>query len=125
MSGRHGEKGMAMPWAMLLLLMAAALTAVLLERGRGLAAATDHDDASLRGLYAAEGGLAFARHNLAGDDDYAGETIRVGACEVEVVVTRAGDGWRVVSVARPGSVRLEATLRGAEGLPDVVSWAAR
>lgn len=125
MSGRHGERGMAMPWAMLLLLMAAALTAVLLERGRGLAAATDHDDASLRGFYAAEGGLAFARHNLARDGDYEGETIRVGACEVEVAVTRSDGGWHVVSVARPGSVRLEVSLRGAEGLPEVAAWAAR
>jgi type II secretory pathway component PulK len=125
MRERHGEKGMAMPWAMMLLLLAAALSAVLLERGRGLAAATDHDDTSLRAFYAAEGGLAYARHNLALDRDYEGETIRVGPCEVDVAVTKADDGWHVVSVARPGSVRLEVSLRGADGLPAIASWAAR
>jgi len=139
MRGRHGERGMAMPWAMMLLLMAAALSAVLLERGRGLAAATSHDETSLRALYAAEGGLAFARHNLALDTDYAGETIRVGACEVDVAVTRtdvadkgaaaggaaAVEGWDVVVTARPGSMRLEARLRGTDALPAIVSWSER
>ena len=139
MRERHGERGMALPWAMMLLLMAAALSAVLLERGRGLAAATEHDDTSLRALYAAEGGLAYARHNLAFDTGYAGETIRVGACEVDVAVTRVdvaaqeaaeggvktGEGWNVVVVARPGSVRLEARLRGTDALPAIVSWSER
>ncbi|MHC4164111.1 MAG: hypothetical protein ACYSUM_18460 [Planctomycetota bacterium] len=125
MRERHGEKGMALPWAMMLLLMAAALSAVLLERGRGLAAATDHDDTSLRAFYAAEGGLAFARHNLALDTGYAGETIRVGGCEVDVAVTKADEGWNVVVCARPGSVRLEARLRGTDALPAIVSWSER
>jgi hypothetical protein len=116
---------MAMPWAMLLLLMAAALSAVLLERGRGLAAETSRDDASVRALYAAEGGLAFARHILTRDPDYAGGTIRVGACAVEIVVTKADDVWSVAVTARPGSVRLAVRLRGAEGLPAIVSWAER
>ena len=136
MRGRHGERGMAMPWTMMLLLMAAALSAVLLERGRGLVAATSHDETSLRALYAAEGGLAFARHNLALETGYAGETIRVGACEVDIAVTRvdaaaqesaegvakAARGWNVVVIARPGSVRLEATYRRVAGVPELVSW---
>ena len=125
MRDRHGERGMALPWTMMLLVMAAALSAVLLERGRGLAAATDHDGASLRALYAAEGGLAFARHNLALDPDYAGEMIRVGACEVDVTVTKAAEHWNVVVTARPGSVRLEVRLRGTDALPAIVSWSER
>lgn len=126
MKGRHGERGMALPWAMMLLVMAAALSAVLLERGRGLAAATDHDGAALRALYAAEGGLAYARHNLALDPAYEGGTIRVGACEVDVAVTGTDGGWRVTATARPGSVRLEAGLRATDdGLPAVVSWSER
>jgi len=125
MRARHRERGMAMPWAMMLLVMAAALSAVLLERGRGLAAATDHDGASLRALYAAEGGLAFARHNLALDPDYAGGTIRVGACEVAVAVTKAAEHWNVAVTARPGSVRLEVRLRGTDALPAIVSWSER
>lgn len=122
MTGRHGERGMALPWAMMLLVVAAALSAVLLERGRGLAAATEHDAASLGALYAAEGGLAFARHNLACDPEWTGGRVRVGACEVEVSVTRSGSGWRVAVSARPGSVRLDVRLRARDGLPSVVSW---
>lgn len=125
MKGRHGERGMALPFAMMLLVMAAGLSAVLLERGRGLAAATDHDDASLRALYAAEGGLAYARHNLALDPDYEGGTIRVGACDVGMTVTKAAEGWDVAVTARPGSVRLEVRLRGTDALPTVVSWSER
>ena len=125
MRERHGERGMALPWAMMLLVTAAALSAVLLERGRGLAAATDHDDTSLRALYAAEGGLAFARHNLALDTGYEGETIRVGGCEVDVAVTKADEGWNVAVTARPGSVRLEVRLGGTVALPAIISWSER
>jgi hypothetical protein len=115
---------MALPWAMMLLVMASALSAVLLERGRGLAGATRHDGDSLRALYAAEGGLALARHTLAVSPDYEGGRVRVGACEVRIRVTRQDDGWTVTTLARPGGVRLDAVLR-LDALPRVTSWRER
>lgn len=104
------ERGFFLVHALFLLILAAALSAVLLTRSRGLAAATAHDRVELRAVYAAEGGLAKARHALARDPAYAGETLRIGACTVTITVERGGAATRIAAVARPGGVRREAAL---------------
>ena len=118
MSGR--ERGSALVLALLVLALAASTGALLLERGRGLEASTRHDREQLEALYAAEGGLAHARHALARDRGYAGETIRVGRHAVSIAVQERGDEVEVVT--RAGGVRLVARLRPGKGLPRVVAW---
>ena len=126
MRDRRGERGMAVPWALLLLIVASGLTAILLERGRGLSAATQHEREDLRAFFAAEGALAYTRHLLASDASFPGETIRVGECDVEISVAQTERGhWTVTAVTRPGSVRIEAVYRRAAGLPELVSWRRR
>ncbi len=121
------ERGTALVWALVLLGFAAALSALLLERGRGVDAATKTDLATLKARYAAEGGLAIARRRLAADPSYAGETVRVGECEVTVRVERQKGGWLVAAAAEPGMATLKATLRASSGLPKVASrrWLGR
>lgn len=118
---RGGERGTAMILAMVVLGMAASLGVILLERSRGVEAATRHDRTELQALYAAEGGLAHARHALARDESYAGETIRVGGFDVAIEVDANADGW--TAVARVTGVRIDATLKhNAAGLPVVGDW---
>lgn len=118
---KNRERGTAMILALMVMGMAASLGAILLERARGLEASTSHDRTELTSLYAAEGGLAHARHTLARDEGFSGERIRVGDREVEIVVEEADDGWTVVSSTT--GVRIDATLsRNAFGLPVVADW---
>jgi len=115
------ERGSALVWALMLLVLASALGATLLERGRAVAAATEHDRTTLRGFFAAEGGLAFARHALARDPAYHGGTVRVGECDVAVTVQPRGRAWDVTAVA--DGVRLVALFRDVPGtLPPMVEW---
>jgi type II secretory pathway component PulK len=118
---RRDERGSALVFALLILLMASALGAAVLERGRGLAAATKHDRTDLAAFYAAEGGIAHARHALARDPAWSGATLRIGTCDVAVTVARAGDTLRVAAVARPGGCLLDVTLRDGR----VVTWRQR
>jgi len=119
---RRGERGNALVFALLILLMASALGAAVLERGRGLDAATKHDRTDLAAFYAAEGGIAHARHALARDPAWSGATLRIGTCDVAVTVARAEDGAvHVASVARPGGCRVDVTLRDGR----VVTWRRR
>ena len=118
---RQREKGFALVWALVLLVFAGALSALLLERGRATDQASKSDTASLKALYAAEGGLALARHRLARDPGYAGETLRVAECEVTVTVEGREGGWLVRS--RSGGTTVEAALRETPGLPAVEAYA--
>lgn len=120
---RSGEKGTALVWALLLLLFAGALGVALLDRGRAVDAATKTDLASMKALYAAEGGLALARQRLASDPAYTGETLRVGECEVTVTVEGREGGWLVRS--RSGGTTVEAALREGTRLPAVEAYAQR
>lgn len=104
---RDRERGSALIWALVLLFFAASLSALLLERGRTVDAASKTDIAALKARYAAEGGLSVARHRLATDPGYAGETLRVGECEVAVRV-EARDGLRLLTSSTPGAT-LKAT----------------
>lgn len=119
---RDHERGVALVWALVLLGFAASLSALLLERGRAVDAGSRADVASLKALYAAEGGLAFARQRLSRDSSYTGETLRVGECDVTVGVERRAGGWIVRS--RAGGTTVEATLREARGLPAIDAYSA-
>lgn len=112
---RGREKGAALVWALLLLTLAGALSSLLLARGRSVDVATKEDAASLVSFYAAEGGVALARRRLAANPGYAGETVRVGACEVTVVVQRREGGWVVRTCS--SATAIQATLREGPGLP--------
>lgn len=115
----RNERGSAMVIAMLVLFLAGAVSAVILERGKGVDAATRHDRAAIRAFHAAEGALAVARHRIARDAGYAGETVAIGGVAVAIEV----DGWAVALVA-PGC-RIDAVLAPTAGLPHVVSWRRR
>lgn len=118
---RRRERGTALVWALVLLGFAAALSALLLERGRGVDAATKTDLATLKARYAAEGGLAIVRRRLAADPSYAGGTVRVGECDVTVHVERRGDGWLVEARAEPGGATVGALLQAGGALPAIKS----
>ena len=101
------ERGFIMVWAMLLVVVFAGASVTMLARGQILAREMRHDTATLRAMYAAEGGVAYARHKLARDPGFAGATIRVGACDVAVTVA----GGKISVVVRPQEYRLDADLR--------------
>lgn len=115
---RDRERGAALIWALVLLLFAAALSALLLERGRGVDAEAKTDLASLKARYAAEGGVEIARHRLAKDPSYAGGTVRVGERDVVVRVERSGGGWDVTASAQPGGLTVRARLGARPGSRD-------
>jgi type II secretory pathway component PulK len=100
----RNERGNALVFALLVLALASMIGATVLERGRGLDAATRHDRTDVQARYAAEGGLAHARHVLARDPAWTGTVLRVGSCDVTVTVHED----RVVAIAMPGAVRVEA-----------------
>jgi type II secretory pathway component PulK len=103
MSARRSERGFALVWAMVLLVLVSALSSLVLSREMDLRASTTADAHALRAHYAAEGGLAHARHALRRDPGFRTATLRVGTCDVSVRVERSG---RIVSVAVSGDVRL-------------------
>jgi type II secretory pathway component PulK len=117
MRQRKRERGVALIWALVLLFFAASLSALLLERGRTVDAASKTDLAALQARYAAEGGIALARHRLATEPTYAGETVRVGEYDVTITVAPREGGWLVRSAA--GAATVAAALRAAPGLPAI------
>jgi type II secretory pathway component PulK len=118
----RSERGFAMVWAMLLVIAVGSTTALLVLRGRTVRQEAAADRIRDGSFHAAEGGLAHARHALAQDPAFAGETIVVGGFRVTSEVDRANAGWRVVVIARPGGGRLEATLGETEGFPAIRAW---
>ena len=100
---RHGERGFAMVWAMVLLVLVGALSTLVLSREQDLRRSTKTDADTLRAHYAAEGGLAHAKSALRRDPDFETATLQVGTCEVRVHVEPTG---RIVSVAASGDVRV-------------------
>jgi len=103
MSARRSERGFALIWAMVLLVLVTALSSLVLSREMDLRASTTTDAATLRAHYAAEGGLAYARNALRRDPGFEEATLRVGTCDVSIHVEKSG---RIVSVAVSGGVRL-------------------
>ncbi len=116
------ERGNVLIYAMLLVLVVGAASAVLFTRGRTMRRDARTDVMRDAAFQAAEGGLAHARHALARNPGFKGADLTIGSCRVLSVVSRDDDGWRVVVTANPGSGRVEARLRGGEGLPVVDSW---
>jgi len=116
------ERGAALIYAMLLVVVVAAGSALLFTRGQTMR--RDAQTGAMRdaAFHAAEGGLAHARYELAKDAAFAGTSIEIGECRVISKVAREEDGWRVVVTANPGSGRVEAKLRRGEGLPIIESW---
>ncbi|MEM7202044.1 MAG: PilX N-terminal domain-containing pilus assembly protein [Planctomycetota bacterium] len=129
----HRESGAALILALLVLVVLGTVTTLSIERAGLLARSDVHQRERLRALFAAEGGVAQARHALALDPDYSGARLRIDTCDVEIEVTsRATDPrqWTVRSVGRhPGAKGLtysiETVLRDGPGLPAVVSWLER
>ncbi|MHC4223410.1 MAG: hypothetical protein ACYSX0_07710 [Planctomycetota bacterium] len=103
MSARRSERGFALIWAMVLLVLVGALSSLVLSREMDLRASTRTDADTLRAHYAAEGGLAYARNALRRDPGFERATLNVGACDVSVRVEKSG---RIVSVAVSGDQRV-------------------
>jgi hypothetical protein len=100
MSCRERERGSALLAVLLLVFVAAAFASLAQSRVRDIA----RDDVRERGetaaLYAAEGGLAKARHALRSDPMWGGAHLQVGAAEVVVRVVRAAPNqWHVIAQA--------------------------
>jgi type II secretory pathway component PulK len=81
---RARERGAALVSALLVLFLAAALSAALLERGRGIDAAAKADLEALEHHYARQGALAYARHRRARDPSWPGATLRVGTVRTRI-----------------------------------------
>ena len=86
MRDRRRERGTALVWALLLLFLAASLSAALLDRGRAVDGAAKADAMALRRHYALEGARALARARLARDPAYKGGRVRVDDHEIDVRV---------------------------------------
>jgi hypothetical protein len=105
MSGCAQERGSALIAVLLLVFVATAFASLAQGRVRNLARDTLRDRGHAEALYAAEGGLAKARHALRIDPLWSGDHLQVGASEVVVRVVRAApDQWRISSqaTAHPG-----------------------
>ena len=98
------QRGSSMVVALLALLFVAAMVALVLERGDGLRNATVVDRTQLRARYAAEGGLERARWELARNASWQGAAFDLNGVHVTVAI----EGQKLVAIATPGSIRLEA-----------------
>jgi type II secretory pathway component PulK len=117
-----GQRGSAMIYAMLLVLVLGAASALLFTRGQTMRQEAKTDVMRDASFHAAEGGLAHARHALAKDAGFTGADLQIGRCRVTSSVTRTDSGWSVLVMAHPGCGRIEAVLAGGEGLPAVREW---
>jgi type II secretory pathway component PulK len=125
MSGRRRERGMAMIWAMLLLVAFSAFSVSVLQRGQRIDLEAKRDLESKRAFHAAQGGLAWARieisRNLSCREK---NTSEIGGCRVEVTVEPTVGGWQVRSRAMPGNAVVSALLthRSGSELPEMTDW---
>ena len=125
MRGRGGERGMAMIWAMLLLLAFSAFSVSVLQRGQRVDLEAKRDFERKCAFYAAQGGLAWARIEVSGDLACSGKnTHEIGQCRVEVTVEPTVGGWKVQSRAMPGNVILSAVLtrRAGSEFLEMTDW---
>lgn len=100
MSGRERERGSALLAVLLLIFVATAFASLAQGRVRDLSRDNARERGETAALYAAEGGLAKARHALRIDPQWDGAQLQVGACEVVVRVVRAApDECQIVSQA--------------------------
>ena len=125
MSGRGSERGMAMIWAMLLLVAFGAFSVSVLQRGQKIDLEAKRDLERKRAFHAAQGGLAWARFEISRDPFRSGKsTLELGGCRVEVTVEPKVGGWQVVSRATPGDAILSALVTRPTGdrLLELTDW---
>ena len=97
MRGRGGERGMAMIWAMLLLLAFSAFSVSVLQRGQRVDLEAKRDFERKCAFYAAQGGLAWARIEVSGDLACSGKnTHEIGQCRVEAAKRKTVRMWGAV-----------------------------
>lgn len=82
------ESGAALLGVMVMVFLVAMMANLALLRSTTLARDTRLDRQQLQAQYAAEGGLAKARIMLASDANWSGARVRIGACEVEIIVRK-------------------------------------
>jgi hypothetical protein len=108
-------------WALLLLVAVATTSAWAVAHVRSAALTAARAVDGERAFFAAEGGVAHARWELARDPAYAGAAIDVGGTSVRVRVVVTGEtGWSVESSA-PGAL-LRVGLSRSSGLPRIARW---
>ena len=131
---RRRERGMAMVYVAILLVVATVVVGVGADRVIRTFADSSLEQAQVRAVHAADGGLAFARVELARDAGFTGAVVDVDGVSVEVVVTPQDGGWTVTTSARQGTTRgeivrhVDATLGEVSGvgtLPRVTSYHQR
>ena len=125
MRRRAGERGMAMIWAMLLLVAFSAFSVAVLQRGQRIDLESRRDLERTRAFHAAQGGLAWARIEISRDLFCPEKNTReIGGCRVEVTVEATVRGWQVRSRAVPGEVVVSALLtrRPGKRLIDLTDW---
>jgi type II secretory pathway component PulK len=116
------SRGFALVWALLLTVVASTACAALVVDVRTAHMTSATAVQSAQAFFAAEGGLAHARHRLARDAAYAGETLRIGPCTVRVGVRKQSPGWEVEAEAEPGGALVRCALVPGGGLPAVERW---
>lgn len=94
------ERGIALVAVMLLVCVVGTIASLGQSRTLRLAKDNVRQKGEAEALYAAEGGLAKARHALRSDPDWRGGQQQVGACKVLVTVVHvAEEQWQVVAKA--------------------------
>ena len=104
----NGERGFVMVWGLLIVVLIGAASSVFFVRSNTLIAESSTDRMRQQSFWAAEGGLAHARHALAEDPEFTGATTEVGGTRAISKVTKTDDGWSVEVRATPGGARLSA-----------------
>lgn len=100
----RNERGVALMTVLVLVVVVGMIVSLAQGRSLRLARNSAVEQGEVRALYAAEGGLAAARHALRTDRQWPGAQLRVGSCQVLVRVERLGEEqWRVraTAVAHP------------------------
>jgi hypothetical protein len=104
----RGERGLALMHALLLVALVMMTVGAMLSRTEVLVRGTMLERGELGALYAAEGGLARARHELRRDGGFAGGEFQLGQCDVIVAVRKVRDGqWAITAtgISYPGGRR--------------------
>lgn len=114
-SRERGERGLALVHALLLVMLVMMTVGAMLSRTQLVVSGTLAERGELQALYAAQAGLARARHALRRDANFGGDRYRLDHCAVTVVVRKVRDGqWEIVS-------RGLSYPRGRRGTPVQVS----
>ena len=100
----EGDRGFALLWIVLLLLVVSVAGTVLVTASLRLRTDSEQSGARIAAFHAAQGGIERARWAVSRDAGYTGETLDVGGVEVRVHV----------NLSDAGRVRVEATapIRG-------------